>query len=110
MTPGPRLAMPTVRGWGLVAAAGGLFLAFGPWLLQHTPLSTQYFNLIVGGLLVLQLVFTPQGLVAHNEQLVLAWRARMLARRRAADVSGPPDDLDRPPATDELVTSTEVSA
>jgi ABC-type branched-subunit amino acid transport system permease subunit len=105
-------AVAIVMGVGTVAsaAAGGLFLAFGPWLLQHTPLSTQYFNLIVGGLLVLQLVFTPQGVVAYNEQLVLAWRSRTLARRRPSLAAAREDHLEEPPAaTEELVAATEGS-
>ncbi len=106
-------AVAIVMGVGTVAsaAAGGLFIAFGPWLLQHTPLSTQYFNLIVGGLLVLQLVFTPQGVVAYNEQLVLAWRARALARRRPPVAVAEDVHLEEPDATsDELVGATEASS
>jgi branched-chain amino acid transport system permease protein len=103
-------AVGIVMGVGTVAsaAAGGLFLAFGPWLLQHTPLSTQYFNLIVGGLLVLQLLFTPQGVVADAEQRVLAMRARAKARREGTPRAAPPGPVDGGPGEpDELVAATE---
>lgn len=45
------------------AAVGGVFLVFGPELLTHTPLSTLWFPLIVGSILILQVILTPQGLV-----------------------------------------------
>ena len=45
------------------AAVGGLFLIFGPELLTHTPLSTLWFPLIVGVLLIVQVILTPQGVV-----------------------------------------------
>jgi branched-chain amino acid transport system permease protein len=45
------------------AALGGLFLIFGPELLTHTPLSTLWFPLIVGSILIVQVILTPQGLV-----------------------------------------------
>jgi hypothetical protein len=55
-------------------------------------------------------VFTPQGVVAYNEQLVLAWRSRTLARRRPALAAATEDHLDEPPAaTEELVAATEAS-
>jgi branched-chain amino acid transport system permease protein len=58
-------AIAIVMGAGSVgsAAAGGLFLVFGRYILQQASISPQYFNLIVGAGLVLQLVLTPQGLV-----------------------------------------------
>ncbi len=67
------------------AVAGGLFLAFGHYVLQQAGVDTQYFNLIVGGLLVVQLVFTPRGLVPNLEQL-----ARRLVRS-----PGPPSSNGR---------------
>jgi branched-chain amino acid transport system permease protein len=45
------------------AAVGGIFLIFGPELLTHTPLSTLWFPLIVGSILILQVILTPQGVV-----------------------------------------------
>src|SRR5947209_2116216 len=45
------------------AAVGGIFLIFGPELLTHTPLSTLWFPLIVGALLIVQVILTPQGVV-----------------------------------------------
>ena len=44
-------------------AVGGLFLIFGPELLTHTPLSTLWFPLIVGSVLIVQVIVTPQGVV-----------------------------------------------
>ena len=45
------------------AAVGGIFLIFGPELLTHTPLSTLWFPLIVGSVLIVQVILTPQGVV-----------------------------------------------
>ena len=45
------------------AAVGGIFLIFGPELLTHTPLSTLWFPLIVGAILIVQVILTPQGVV-----------------------------------------------
>lgn len=45
------------------AAVGGIFLIFGPELLTHTSVSTLWFPLIVGTILILQVVLTPQGVV-----------------------------------------------
>ncbi len=42
---------------------GGVFLVFGPELLTHTPLSSLWFPLIVGVLLIVQVLVTPQGVV-----------------------------------------------
>lgn len=63
-------AMATVMGVGSVAsaAAGGLFLVFGPEILRHTGLSPQWFNLLIGGLLIVQLIVTPDGMVPHLQQ------------------------------------------
>jgi branched-chain amino acid transport system permease protein len=55
------------------AAVGGILLIFGPELLTHTPLSTLWFPLIVGSILIVQVILTPQG-------LVLDWQERF--RRR----------------------------
>ena len=45
------------------AAVGGIFLIFGPELLTHTGLPTLWFPLIVGAILIVQVILTPQGLV-----------------------------------------------
>jgi branched-chain amino acid transport system permease protein len=68
-------AIATVVGVGSVAspAVAGLLLVFGPELLRHTPLSARWFPLVVGGLLVGQLVATPEGLVVA---LQTRWRRR----------------------------------
>lgn len=50
------------------AAVGGLFLVFGPELLTHTPLSTQWFPLIVGAVLIAQVILTPQGIVSDLQE------------------------------------------
>jgi ABC-type branched-subunit amino acid transport system permease subunit len=53
------------------AAAAGIFLVWGPeWLNDYTPLSTRYFQLILGALLVLQLVYTPEGVVTDAQRKV----------------------------------------
>jgi branched-chain amino acid transport system permease protein len=59
------LAIAIVVGVRSVGAAvvGGFFLIFGPELLTHTPLSTLWFPLIVGAVLILQVILTPQGVV-----------------------------------------------
>jgi branched-chain amino acid transport system permease protein len=50
------------------AAVGGFFLVFGPELLTHTPLSTLWFPLIVGAILIVQVILTPQGVVPDWEE------------------------------------------
>ncbi len=67
------------------AAVGGIFLIFGPELLTHTPLSTLWFPLIVGSVLIVQVILTPQGVIPD-------WQARFQAsfrtgRRASADGS-----------------------
>jgi hypothetical protein len=47
---------------------GGIFLVFGPELLTHTPLSTQWFPLAVGAILIAQVIFTPQGVVVDWQE------------------------------------------
>jgi branched-chain amino acid transport system permease protein len=50
------------------AAVGGIFLIFGPELLTHTPLSTLWFPLIVGAILIVQVILTPQGVVVDWQE------------------------------------------
>jgi branched-chain amino acid transport system permease protein len=79
------------------AAVGGIFLIFGPELLTHTPLSTLWFPLIVGALLIVQVILTPQGVVPD-------WQERF--RRRFPP---PPRFPDAPePATLPKLTASEA--
>jgi branched-chain amino acid transport system permease protein len=52
------------------AAIGGILLIFGPELLTHTPLSTMWFPLIVGSVLIVQVILTPQGMVPDLQERV----------------------------------------
>jgi len=52
------------------AAIGGVFLIFGPELLTRTPLSTLWFPLLVGSILIVQVILTPQGLVPDLQERV----------------------------------------
>jgi len=52
------------------AAVGGIFLVFGPELLTHTPLSTLWFPLIVGAVLIVQVILTPQGVVPDWQERI----------------------------------------
>jgi branched-chain amino acid transport system permease protein len=63
-------AIAIVWGVGSLAAAGfgGAFLVYGPELLRHTPLSNQWFPAIVGLALIVQLVFTPDGIIVDAER------------------------------------------
>ena len=71
------------------AAVGGIFLIFGPELLTHTPLSTMWFPLIVGAVLILQVLLTPQGVVVD-------WQERL--RKRFPPGPRFPDGLEAPTA------------
>jgi branched-chain amino acid transport system permease protein len=64
------VAIAIVVGVRSVAAGvvGGIFLVFGPELLTHTPLSTLWFPLIVGAILILQVILTPQGVVVDWQE------------------------------------------
>jgi branched-chain amino acid transport system permease protein len=55
------------------AAVGGFFLIFGPELLTHTPLSTLWFPLIVGAILIAQVILTPQGVVPDWQERFRRW-------------------------------------
>jgi branched-chain amino acid transport system permease protein len=69
------------------AAVGGIFLIFGPELLTHTPVSTRAFPLIVGSILILQVILTPQGVVPD-------WQGRFRKRFPPAPrFPGPPESL-----------------
>ena len=68
------------------AAVTGFFIVFGTWLLDLTPLSHQWFNLVLGAILIVQLVFSPDGAVVKTERDVVHLLHRLSARRRAAPV------------------------
>jgi branched-chain amino acid transport system permease protein len=73
-------AIVTVMGVESVAsaAAGAIALVAGPELLTHTPISPDYFQLIVGAVLIVQLVFAPQGVVRKTSDDV----KHLISRRR----------------------------
>src|SRR5712671_1591228 len=75
------------------AAVGGIFLIFGPELLTHTPLSTLRFPLIVGSILIVQVILTPQGVVPD-------WQERF--RRRFPPAPRFPD-MPEPAAAEPLL-------
>jgi ABC-type branched-subunit amino acid transport system permease subunit len=66
------VAIATVVGVRSIGAAavGGIFLIFGPELLTHTPLSTLWFPLIVGSILIVQVILTPQGVVPDLQERI----------------------------------------
>jgi branched-chain amino acid transport system permease protein len=84
------------------AAVGGIFLIFGPELLTHTPLSTLWFPLLVGSILILQVILTPQGVVPD-------WQERF--RRRfppAPRFPTSPEPLAQPLPASEAPTMVKV--
>jgi len=66
------------------AAVTGFFIVFGTWLLDLTPLSHQWFNLVLGGILIVQLLFSPDGAVVKTERDVVHLLHQLAAKRRAA--------------------------
>ena len=77
------------------AAVGGIFLIFGPELLTHTPLSTLWFPLIVGAILIVQVILTPQGVVPDWQE---RFRRRFPPAPRFPDRPAPaPVDLAEAP-------------
>ena len=62
-------AVVVVAGVGSIASAalGGIFILWVPELLNHLGVNAQFFPLILGTLLVVQLVFAPQGGVVKLE-------------------------------------------
>ena len=75
------------------AAVGGIFLVFGPELLTHTPLSTLWFPLIVGSILILQVILTPQGVVPDWQE---RFRKRFPPEPRFPRAPEPPAVAPRP--------------
>jgi branched-chain amino acid transport system permease protein len=82
-------AMATVMGVESLAsaAAGGIFLIFVPELLSHTPLSPRYFPLILGGSLIAQLLFTPEGVITKTQGDIRRMLKRTAARPAPAEVA-----------------------
>jgi ABC-type branched-subunit amino acid transport system permease subunit len=81
-------AVATVMGVGSVAsaAAGGLFLVYGPEILRHLKVSPQWFNLVTGALLIVQLIVTPDGLVTDTQHKL----AHLLGHRARGRAGEPP--------------------
>ena len=77
------VAIVVVMGVGSLAAGaiGGIFLWWVPELLNHLGVNVQYFDLILGVLLVATLVFSPQGSVVKLEQDIK--RLLRIGKRRA---------------------------
>ncbi|MHB8465998.1 MAG: branched-chain amino acid ABC transporter permease [Acidimicrobiales bacterium] len=67
-------AVVILMGPNLVASAvaGGVFLAWGGEVLRHVGVSINYFNVILGGALVLQLIAAPDGAVAQATKVLMA--------------------------------------
>ncbi|HEV7677964.1 MAG TPA: branched-chain amino acid ABC transporter permease [Candidatus Dormibacteraeota bacterium] len=84
------VASITVFGAGSIfsAAVAGFFIIFAPQALDMTPLSHQWFPLILGVILIVQLVFNPEGVVVKAEHDVAHALRAAAARRRG--VAGPP--------------------
>jgi ABC-type branched-subunit amino acid transport system permease subunit len=83
------------------AAVGGIFLIFGPELLTHTPLSTLWFPLIVGAILIVQVILTPQGVVVDWQERFrkrFPPPPRFLAAPAAPTVAVPVDTAEEEPA------------
>jgi branched-chain amino acid transport system permease protein len=76
-------AVATVMGVSSVAsaAAGGLFLVYGPEILRRLHVSPQWFNLVTGALLIVQLIVTPDGMVTDVQHKL----SHLLGRRAKPD-------------------------
>jgi branched-chain amino acid transport system permease protein len=79
------VATITVFGAGSIfsAAVAGFFIVFGQQFLDKIPgLSHQWFNLILGAILILQLVFNPEGVVVKTQRDIRHLIHRFEARRK----------------------------
>ena len=77
------VATITVFGAGSIfsAAVAGFFIEFGQQLLELTPLDKQWFQLFLGVILILQLIFNPDGVVVKAERDIVHLLHSMAARR-----------------------------
>ena len=84
-------ALATVMGVESIAsaAAGALALVAVPEILTHTPISADYFPLFVGGVLIVQLVFAPQGAVPKMVEDI----KHLLARGRHGEPDATTDEI-----------------
>ena len=83
-------AVATVVGVGSIASApaGGMFLIFGrEALIDWTSLQPQWFDLILGATLIVQLVYAPEGAVVDAEK-------RIMRRLRPPTPPPVPDDAE----------------
>jgi branched-chain amino acid transport system permease protein len=82
------IAIATVWGVGAISASalGGLFFVYGPELLAKTPLSGNWFTLLLGGVLIAQLVFSPEGIVPKTQADI----AHLMRRRKPAVATDAP--------------------
>jgi branched-chain amino acid transport system permease protein len=96
-------AVATVMGVNSVAsaAAGGLFLVFGPEILRHLGVSSQWFNLVIGGLLIVQLIVTPDGMVTDFQHKL----GHLLRHRAVRRTPVPATEVD---VRDDVPVPTEV--
>ena len=78
-----------VFGSGLIFSAPlvGIFVVFVPELLDHTPLSHQWFPLLLGVLLVAQLVYTPDGVLTKTQRDITHLAHALRRRRHGSEVS-----------------------
>jgi branched-chain amino acid transport system permease protein len=67
----------------LAAAVAGFFIIFAPQLLDMTPLSHQWFPLLLGAILIVQLVFNPEGVVVKTQHDIAHLVRTVASRRRA---------------------------
>lgn len=69
------------------AAAAGFFIVFGQQFLDKIPgLSHQWFNLILGAILILQLVLSPDGVVVKTQRDIRHLLQRSAQRRKPLPV------------------------
>lgn len=78
------VATITVFGAGSIfsAAVAGFFTIFASQLLSLTPLGVNWFQLLLGAILILQLIFNPDGVVVKTERDVSHLLAALASRRQ----------------------------
>lgn len=67
----------------LSAAVAGFFIIFAPQLLDMTPLSHNWFQLILGAILIVQLILSPDGAVVKAQRDIAHALHRLAERRHA---------------------------